>query len=210
MKTFSTLFFRCFHAPKSALEELLRSPNFLRYGFFGVLIAIAGYTAMYIFLTIGHGAPSVFTPWLNISRDEYYAFNRYLLAPSMLLCWFSAGSLVQLLGRLAGGRGTYEQSMATIGLSIGVAMCFGLLHDLPMSFFSAMGVIDARQHEIDMNNPTIWRTLLWSAYLLYFVAFLVLFPLAVRITHRLSWGRSIALGLLSFVVFQLVFLIFNR
>lgn len=57
---------------------------------------------------------------------------------------------------------------------------------------------------------TIFRTLLWSAYAIYFAAFFVLFPLAVRVVHGLKWGRSIAIGVSGFVLFQLIFLVFNR
>ncbi|MCX6303405.1 MAG: hypothetical protein NT040_00415 [Bacteroidetes bacterium] len=32
---------------------------------------VIGYSVMYIFLAIGSGAPSVFTPWLNIHEENY-------------------------------------------------------------------------------------------------------------------------------------------
>jgi hypothetical protein len=79
-----------------------------------------------------------------------------------------------------------------------------------MSFLSAAGVIDAKQHEIAMNSPTIFRTLLWICYSIYFIAFLVLFSLAARTVHKLNWLKSIGIGTTAFIVFQLVFLIFNR
>ena len=141
---------------------------------------------MYVFLTIGKGAPSAFTPWLNITKEDYYAINRFLMAPSMILCWLAASALIQVLSRLFKGVGTFEQTLAAIVLSISIAMWGGLIHDLPMSFLSAIGVIDARQHEIDMNSPTIFRTLLWACYSIYAIAFLVLFSLAVKVVHRLG------------------------
>lgn len=165
---------------------------------------------MYIFLTIGKGAPSVFTPWLNIPRDSYYSINRFLLAPSMLLCWITASAYIQIMSRSFRGSGTFEQSLAVLALSISIAMWGGLIHDLPMSFMSATGIIDARQHEIDMNSPTIFRTLLWICYSIYFIAFLILFPLAVKVVHRLSIIKSILIGWTAFIIFQVVFLIFNR
>jgi len=165
---------------------------------------------MYIFLTIGNGAPSVFTPWLNIPKETYYSVNRFLLAPSMILCWLAATSIIQILSHLFKGVGTFEQTLSVIALSISIAMWGGLIHDLPMSFFSAVGVIDARQHEIDMNSPTIVRTLLWICYSIYFIAFLILFPLAVKIAHKLTLTKSIIVGWTGFVIFQLVFVIFNR
>ncbi|MBP6681079.1 MAG: YIP1 family protein, partial [Saprospiraceae bacterium] len=164
----------------------------------------------YVFLTIANGAPSTLTPWLNIPKEDYYAINRFLLAPAMLICWFSATSFIQICSRLMGGTGTFEHTLVTIALSISIAMWGGLIHDLPMSFLSAIGVIDAKQHEIDMNSPTIFRTILWICYSIYFIAFLILFPLAVRVVHKMNWLKSFIVGVLAFMIFQTIFLVFNR
>lgn len=198
------------YRPKASFENCLLNENYFSLGFIYILIPIIAYSLMYIFLTIGHGAPSVFTPWLNIPKETYYSINRFLLAPSMFLCWITAGSVIQMLSHAFRGNGTFEQTMTVIALSISIAMWGGLIHDLPMSFFSAIGVIDARQHEIDMNSPTIFRTLLWSCYSVYFVAFFILFPLSVRVVHKLSLAKSIFIGWIGFIFFQLIFLIFNR
>jgi hypothetical protein len=165
---------------------------------------------MYVFLTIANGAPSVFTPWLNIPKEKYYSINRFLLAPSMLICLFVAASTVQVLSRLLKGTGSFEQTLAVISLSISISMWGGLIHDLPMSFLCAIGVINAKQHEIAMNSPTIFRTILWISYSVYFIAFLYLFSLTVRTVHRLNWPKSITIGTTAFIIFQLIFLIFNR
>jgi hypothetical protein len=117
---------------------------------------------------------------------------------------------MHLLARAAGGKGTFEHTLAAIALAINLAMLFGLLHDLPMSFLSAIGVIDAKAHEIAMNSPTIFRTLLWIAYGAYALAFVSLFPLAVRVTHDLSVLPAMGIGIAGFAWFQVVFLVFNR
>lgn len=128
----------------------------------------------------------------------------------MFLCWVAAASFIQIVGRLQNSSGTFEQTLSVLALAISVAMCFSLLHDLPMSFFSAIGVIDARQHEIDMNSPGIWRTQLWVFYSLYGIAFFILFPLTVKVVHGFNWLKSIITGWLAFVIFQVIFLVFNR
>lgn len=210
MKTIMLTYLRAFVNPQKSFEELSVNGNLLKLSFFYISVPILFYTLMYVFLTIANGAPSVFTPWLNIPKEDYYAINRFLLAPSMLLCWLTVASFIQISSRLTGGKGTFEQTLATIALAISISMWGGLIHDLPMSFMSAIGIIDARQHEIDMNSPTIFRTLLWICYSIYFIAFIVLFPLAVRVVHKISWLKSIFIGITAFVIFQLIFLIFNR
>jgi hypothetical protein len=196
--------------PKSTFEALLSYEKHYVLGYAYILIPIIAYTLMYVFLTIGNGAPSVFAPWLNIPREDYYSVNRFLLAPSLILCWIVASALIQMISRFFNGTGTFEQTLTIIALSISISMWGGLIHDLPMSFLSAIGVIDAKQHEIDMNSPTIFRTLLWVCYSIYFTAFLILFPIAVKVVHKLKLSGSIIIGWLSFIIFQLIFLIFNR
>lgn len=203
-------FAKAFYNPSKAFEEYLWDNKYYKYGFIYILIPTACYTLMYIFLTIGEGAPSVFTPWLNISKESYYSINRFLLAPSMFMCWLLSSSLMQILSRMFGGKGSFEQTLSVLALSIGVSMIPALIHDLPMSFLSAFKIINAKEHEIAMNQPTIWRTLLWIFYSLYFVYFFTLFTKAVRAVHKLSISKSVLIGVLSFILFQTVFFIFNR
>jgi len=191
-------------------DRFITDQRSFRFGFLYILIPTIGYTLMYIFLAIGNGAPSVFTPWLNISKEEYYSVNRFLLAPSMLISWFMAASVVQVLAATMKGKGTFEQTLSTLGLGIAVAMWGTLVHDLAMSFLSALRVIDARQHEIAMNSPTIWRTLLWISITIYLFAFVLLFTKAVRAVHRISYPKAFLVGLSGFLVFQLMFVLFNR
>jgi hypothetical protein len=158
MESIISHYVRTIITPKKSFEVLLNNEKYFFLSFFYILIPIVAYTLMYVFLTIGQGAPSVFTPWLNIPEEIYYSINRFLLAPGMIMAWLVATSIIQIVSRFLKGSGSFEQTLSVIALSISIAMWGGLIHDLPMSFFSAIGVIDAKQHEIDMNSPTIFRT----------------------------------------------------
>jgi len=210
MKSFISKYFQTVYKPRMTFEDLIIKHNIYKLSFAYISIPIICYTLLYIFLTIAKGAPSTLTPWLNISKENYYSINRFLLAPSMIICWFTATSFIQVVSRLLGGAGTFEQTLATISLSISIAMWGALVHDLPMSFLSAIGVINASQHEIAMNSPTIFRTILWICYTIYFIGFFILFPTSVRVVHKLNWRKSIMIGALAFIIFQTIFLIFNR
>jgi hypothetical protein len=210
MKTLISDYYLTVFNPRKTFEELIIKDNLYKRSLVFISIPIVCYSLMYIFLTIANGAPSTLTPWLNISKENYYSINRFLLAPSMIICWFTATSFIQVISRLLGGAGTFEQTLSTISLSISIAMWGALIHDLPMSFLSAVGVIDASQHEIAMNSPTIFRTILWICYSIYFIAFFILFPISVRVVHKLNWIKSIIIGSLAFIIFQTIFLIFNR
>jgi hypothetical protein len=204
------IFRKTFFNPGKAFNNLLGKPRHLRTGFLFLLIPIVGYTLMYQFLTLAHGAPSVFTPWLNIPKEKYYYWNRFLLAPSILLSWIAAAASMHLLSLAGGGKGSFEQTISLVALSVSVSMCYGLMHDLPVSILSALKVIDAKQHEVDMNSPTPWRIMLWSFYTAYFLSFIILFTKTTSVVHRLNKGLSLAIGFAGFILFQLVFLVFNR
>jgi hypothetical protein len=203
-------YFRTIIRPRQTFEGLILRRDHFSMAFRYMLIPITGYTLMYIFLAAAGGAPSVFNPWLDIPKEKYYLYNQFLLAPSMILAWFASVATIQAAAHAVKGIGTFEQTLCVVGLSISISMLGGLIHDLPMSFLSAAGVIDARAHEAAMNSPTIYRTLLWFSYSLYLAGFLILFPMAVRVAHKLTMTKSILIGELGFIIFQTTFLVFNR
>jgi hypothetical protein len=132
MAGFLKKYLQTIYSPKTSFEKLLTNENYFSLGFFYILIPIFAYSLMYVFLTIGKGAPSVFTPWLNIPKETYYSINRFLLAPSMILCWLTASAIVHILSHFFKGIGTFEQTMTVIALSISISMWGGLIHDLTL------------------------------------------------------------------------------
>jgi hypothetical protein len=196
--------------PVRTFEVLSAEPARLRIGMRAITLTAVLYTLMYVMLAAGGGAPSSFEPWLAISKEEYYRYNIFLLAPSMFMSWILASGVTQLLARRWGGTGTFEDTLGVLGLGASVASWSTLSHDLVMSALSALRVIDAKQHEIAMNTPTVFRTVIWTLMILYVVAFLVLFTAGIRAAHRLPAARAVILGFAAFGVYQTVFFVFNR
>jgi hypothetical protein len=208
--SFLQYYFSAFIRPKRTMDRLSEDPRRIRFGLFFVTIPAVLYIFVYIFLNAGGGAPSVFTPWLNISKEHYYYYNQFLTAPSFYMSWIMAGGVVQLLSKLFHGKGSFEDTLSALGLGISVAMWGTMLHDLVMSFLGAIRVISLAQHEIDMNSPTIWRTIIWTCMVIYLIWFLVMFSKGVASSQKLKKGPAIFLGIIGFITFQGVFLIFNR
>jgi hypothetical protein len=203
-------YFFIFVQPKEAFKRLLSYPSRMMLVWIYVSITAGLYTLMYVFLTMAEAAPSAFTPWLNISKENYYFYNQFLLAPSLFLCWILASGFVQLFSRVFKGKGKFEETFILLGVSVSVAIWPTLIHDLTTSFLSAIHVIDAREHELAMNTPTIWRAILWICMAAYVVLFIVLFSKSVRVSQKISGRNSVLAGTLGFILFQIVFLIFNR
>jgi hypothetical protein len=210
MNTFRKYYIGTLLHPTRTFDALLNDGRRVRFGWYAIGINMVLYTWVYINLTIAGGAPSSFTPWLAISKESYYYFNRFLLAPSMLICWISAAGLIQLLSKPFGGKGTFEDTLSLTGFAIGISCLASLIHDLPDTFLGAIGLLNLREYEVALNSPTIWRTILWTCYVTSFVLFVHLFWRAVRAAQKLSSVVAFVIGLLGFVTYQVLFLVFNR
>jgi len=137
---------------------------------------------------------------LAVPKDVYYFYDRF---------WLASG-VAHLLSRLVSGKGSFEDTLSVFGFGITIATFFSLLHDLPDSFLGAIGVLDLRWYELALNSPTIWRTILW---ILYCTALILLFTLivkGVRAAQRIKPWHALWIGTVSAIVYQGVFLIFNR
>lgn len=210
MRTFFQYYYRTPWRPTQTFSELLTDPSRFRFGWYAILINMFLYTWVYINLTIGGGAPSSFAPWLAIPRESYYFYDRFLLAPSMFICWISAAGLIQLASKPFGGSGSFEDTLSTLGFSIGIASLASLVHDFPDTLLGALGLLDLREYEVMLNSPTIWRTVLWTCYGASFILFVVLFSKAVRVVQRIPRIPAVLVGVLGYVTYQTLFLVFNR
>jgi hypothetical protein len=206
--TFFPYYFGTVIQPEKTFASLKADPRNLRYGFLAVLIMAVLYSFVYLFLIFGGGQP--FKPLLDIPPDEYYRYNVFFCAPSMLLGWILAAGVVQVIARILSGTGTFEQTLCVLGFGIGIASWSTGLHDLLTSFLGAIHVISQKDYEVALNSPTIWRTLLWIQMLIYLLWFLFLFREGVQKVHGLKGWKAALAGTAGFAAYQGFFLIFNR
>jgi hypothetical protein len=210
MASFGALYARAFVRPRRAFDALVAHERALPYAGVATGITASTYTLVYFFLANNGGRPTAFEPWLAIPAEHYYRWNLLLHVPSILLAWVAAAGFTQLAARALGGRGSFEHTLAVLGFGISVSSWWTGLHDLVTTFLGFVGVIDQRAYEDAMSSPTPARTLLWVLMSGYLVSFVLLFSKGVGAAHRLSPPRCAAAGTLGFLVYQLVFVIFNR
>lgn len=211
MKTnFWTLYFGMFYKPKSTFETIFKSDKALKYAFLAFLIPSLGYTLFYIMAYYSGGSPSTFKPWLTIPIEEYFKYDIILAFPGYYLGWIGASATVYLLSRLMNGQSKFDNILAIIGFGIGVATWSSLLHDLTDALLSVIGIIDMGEYEKLLNEPTFWRSLLWSLYTLYFFWFLSLFTIGIKKAQGFSLIKSILVAIIGLATFQIILLIFIR
>jgi hypothetical protein len=128
----------------------------------------------------------------------------------MLCCWILSAGVAHLLSKFFSGKGSFEDTRSTFGFAIGISSLFSLAHDLPDTFLAAVGLLDVKWYEVALNSLTIWRTILWTLYGLSFVFFFILYPKAVGASQRLKPAAAVVVGVLAFLTYQFMFLVFNR
>jgi hypothetical protein len=97
-----------------------------------------------------------------------------------------------------------------LGFGLSLATWWTGVHDVVTTFLGFVGVIDQRAYEDAMSSPTPFRTLLWILMAGYATWFVLMFTKGVGAAHRLPVGRAAVAGTVGFVVYQLLFVIFNR
>lgn len=208
--SFKDYYFGTFIRPRRTFDLLLTDERRLKFGFFAMVLNAFLYTLIYVFLTIANGAPSSFAPWLAVPKEVYYSYNRFWLAPSMLGCWILAAGVAHLLSRLMTGKGSFEDTLSVFGFGITIATFFALLHDLPDTFLGAIGVLDLRWYELQLNSPTIWRTILWICYGTGLTLLVVLLIKGVGASQKIRPLHALWIGFIAAIVYQGIFLVFNR
>jgi hypothetical protein len=156
------------------------------------------------------GSPSTFKPWLVLPIEDYFKYDIFLTLPGYYLSLIGAACTVYLISRLLEGQSKFDNILAIIGFGIGVATWSSLLHDLSDAFLSVIGVIDMREYERLLNEPTFWHGLLLILYAIYFIWFLTLFTIGIKIAQGFSLIKSLIISFLGLITFQLILLIFIR
>ncbi len=197
--------------PVRGFERLAAAPRRLRYGAYAIALTALVYQLVYFFLAHNGGRPTVFKPWLAIPAESYYRSNQYFIVPSILLGWIAAAGCAQLAARLAGGKGTYEDTLAALGLGISVSSWWTGLHDLITTALGFFGLLNQRAYEDAMSTPgTAPHALIWSLMVGYMLWFLLTFTGGARAAQRLGPVPGAITGAVGVLVYQSVFLLFNR
>ena len=199
-----------FLRPSETFRRLLNDERRLKFGLFSFLVPAIGYTVFYIMAYKAGGGPSTFKPWLAIPLENYFYYDIFLTLPTYFLSLVTAAAMLQLLAKLFGGKGSFEDSLSVLGFGVGVATWSTMMHDLTDAFLGFTGVINIREYEKILNEPTFWRSLLWTLFAIYFVWFIVLFTKGMKEVQKTSPFVSLLLGITGLIVFQIIFLIFIR
>jgi len=199
-----------FLRPAATMRELVSDGRKLKFGVYAILIPAIGYTLFYFMAWKAGGSPSTFKPWLAIPIEKYFFWDLFLTIPAYFVSILLSTSVLYLLSKLMGGSGSWDDTFSVLALSAGVATWSTMLHDLTDSLLGFIGIINMKHYELLLNTPTFWRALLWTLFLIYFAWFFVLFIKGIKESQKLSWFKSVIVGILGVVVYQVMLLVFIR
>lgn len=210
VSTFGRSYWGVFISPTKTFRDMHLDPRKMMVGFMAAMIPAIGYTLFYIMASSAGGAPSTFVPWLNLPMEKYFFYAIFLAIPGYLLAFFFASAAVYFCMRVAGIEVSYDSIVMVVGLGVGVASWSSMSHDLIDAFLAFTGFIDMKQYEQLLNQPTFWRTLLFSLYIIYFVWFFVLFQKGIAVVGNINKAKASIFALIGLVAFQSVLLLFIR
>lgn len=208
--TFISLYFRMFTKPGKTFDRLLGSGQQLSYGFYALLVPAVGYTLFYLMAWNAGGSPSTFKPWLNLPVEKYFMYDIFLTIPGYFVSWSAAAVLIFLLSRMLKGQARFEDILMVVGFGVGIATWSSMLHDLTDAFLATIGVIEMKEYERLLNEPTFWRYLLLTLYAIYFFWFISLFTIWIKKANNFNYFKSIVLAVIGLAAYQSLLLIFIR
>ena len=98
VKSFAAYYLGVVVRPRRTFDALMQDPRRLQFGAGALIVTGILYTWVYVLLYVGGAQPTTFRPWPAIPADDYYRYNRFLLAPSLLMCWLLASARSQRPG----------------------------------------------------------------------------------------------------------------
>lgn len=207
---FFRFYWGVFVSPTKTFQQMDLDQQKMSLGFIASLIPANGYTLFYIMASSAGGAPSVFVPWLNIPTEKYFHYAIFLSIPGYLLALFFASGFVYFCMRLARIEVSFDSIVMVLGFGIGVASWSSMIHDLIDSFLGFIGIIDMRQYEQILNEPSFWRYLLLTLYMIYFIWFFLLFQKGIAVVSKTDKAKASLFAFIGLVCFQSVLLLFIR
>jgi len=191
------------------LAAFARNPRRLALGTLAMVAMSLAYNVVAINLAIIGGVPAP-PPFLAIPADRYFFWASFFYTPALLAGWVFASACVQLMARRFGGAGQFEDTLAVLGVATVVATLPALVPDLAITFVQVFGWMDYAPWRESVDTFGVWFWIVWAYLAVYILAFVVLYPAAVRAVYDLAGAGAWIGGIAGFALYQGFILLFIR
>lgn len=186
--------------PLKTIQNILDLPHKISIGFWVNIIFAALYTVTVILYYFVIGRTPAFPPWIPLPAESYYLYQIFWTIPWGLTTWImisGTSHLVARIGKKNPGRYTYDNALLVCGLGWVVPnlLCMWIPETILVPIFGVFwpGWVEILRLAV---IPPLWQTLFVGA--------------GMRELYDLGWMKSLAIGLLSVVLFFIMFLAFMR
>lgn len=191
--------------PIATFGKLLADRGRLRYAWSVILLISVGYALVDAALwAVGH-TPNP-EPFLRIPTGQYYFWLQFMSLALYVPCWILAAASMHLLSKVFHGQGSFEDTLAVVGMGTAAASLATLIPDLITSALGVTGVVE--QKALDQF---LWGTAyLWLYIGIYTALFVVLYPLAVRAVQKIPTWPAVFVGIFGVLVYNCSLFLINR
>lgn len=191
--------------PRAAFDRLLAEPNPLVYGGLAILLVGILYTiAQFVGYLNGFGP--CWKPFLPIAEKEYYFYQTFFTIPVFWLTTLVFASVVQFFSGFFGGKGKFEDCVAVFGFSLHITMIplmlipetimFIFNFHLPGDELCGTTGLGPVADTVRMGAAALWPVI---------VTFI-----GLKEVHQYSWLKTILIGLIGLVSYEIVFWTYIR
>jgi hypothetical protein len=192
--------YRATVSPRRAIVELKSHPRKLAIAFWINFVFALLYTiTVVIYYAVIHRLPA-FPPWVPAPVEDYYLYQAFWTIPWGLGTWIMMSGVCHLLSALGKenpDQYAFDNALLICGLGWVVPNLICMW--IPETLLVPVGGVFWPEW-VEMLRltiiPPLWQTVI--------VAF------GLRETYEVSWGKGIAIGLLSVLIFFIMFLAFMR
>lgn len=205
LRTVLAYLFGVIFQPISTFRKLVADRRRLTYAWSVILLISVGYALVDTALwAVGH-TPNP-EPFLRIPTEQYYFWLQFMSLALYMTCWILATASMHLLSKVFHGQGSFEDTLAVVGIATASASLATLVPDLITSFLGVTGIVE--QKALDQF---LWGTAFQWLYLgLYTLLFVVLYPLAVRAAQKIQIWQAVLVGVFGVLVYNFCLFLFNR
>ena len=195
--------------PNDTFNRLVSDAKKLNQSFRAILLISVLYTLTVIGLAI-IGADISTPAWMSIPADEYYFWEIFFAMPVVILGWIMAAGVAQLLSKWFGGSGTFEGTLAVLGLAVTIPMFVTWIPETIGTILIFSGVMTHTDWLEMTSNSGFWQVFGLAYQMVAIVWYASLFPVAIAQSQRLCRWRAIIVGLVTLAIFGLAMFTFIR
>lgn len=191
--------------PITTFGKLLADRQRLRYAWSAILLISVGYALVDAALSVAGHIPNP-EPFLRIPTEQYYFWLQFMSLALYMTCWILAAASMHLLSKVFHGQGSFEDTLAVVGMATAAATLSTLIPDLITSFLGVTGIVEQK-----VLDQFLWGTAYQWLYLgLYTLLFVVLYPLAVRAVQKIQVWQAVLVSVFGILVYTSFLFLFNR